>query len=146
MKEELKKSSKKERLVASEPLVVESISVARPASTNQERQLVIHEPAFTEAPENEEVPAGDPITTEHIGRDDNVEDDVVLPQLEPQLVSSPAPMSSELISIGHPLTPITQDDSWTERSQQDTPVHDETPRTPPPQVTTPVLDDDNYRV
>ena len=26
------------------------------------------------------------------------------------------------------------------------PIHDETPRTPPPQVTTPVLDDDNYMV
>ena len=58
----------------------------------------------------------------------------------------PAPTSSELISIGHPLTPIVQDDSWADRPQHDTPIHDETPRTPPPQVTTPVLDDDNYMV
>nr|XP_020155680.1 fibrous sheath CABYR-binding protein-like [Aegilops tauschii subsp. strangulata] len=70
----------------------------------------------------------------------------ILPQLDPQSVSSPAPTSSELISIGRPLTPIAQDDSWAERPQQDTPVHDETPRTPPPQVTTPVLDDNNYMV
>ena len=46
-KKKLKKSSKKERAAATEPLVVEPISVARPASTNRERRLVIHEPAFT---------------------------------------------------------------------------------------------------
>ena len=73
-KKKLKKASKKERAAASEPLVVEPISVARPASTNQERQLVIHEPAFTEAPETEEVPAVDPITAEDIGSEDNVDD------------------------------------------------------------------------
>ena len=60
------------------------------------------------------------------------------------MVSSPAPTSSEYISIGRPLTPIAQDDSWVERQQVDTPVQDETPRTPPAQVTYPVLDDDNY--
>ena len=73
------KSSKKERTAATEPLLVEPISVARPASTNQERRLVIHEPAFTEAPEDEEVPAVDPMTAEDIGHEDNVEDDEVLP-------------------------------------------------------------------
>ena len=36
------KSSKKERAAASEPLNVEPISVALPASNNQERHLVIH--------------------------------------------------------------------------------------------------------
>ena len=50
-KNKLKKASKKERAAASEPLVVEPISVARPASTNRERQLVVDEPAFTETPE-----------------------------------------------------------------------------------------------
>ena len=44
---------------------------------------MIREPASTEAPEDEEFPIVDPITAEDIGRDDNVEDDVVLPQLEP---------------------------------------------------------------
>ena len=107
---------------------------------------MIHEPASTEAQASEEVPAIDPNAAEDIGREDNVHDDEVLPQLEPQLVSWPAPTSSELICIGRPLTPIAQDDSWAERPQQDTLVHDETPRNPPPQVTTPVLDDDNYMV
>ena len=46
------KSSKKEHAAASEPLVVEPISVARPTSTTQERRLVIHEPTFTEARED----------------------------------------------------------------------------------------------
>ena len=130
------KSSKKERAAASQPLVVEPIFVAHPASTNQERCLVIHEPAFTEAPEDEEVPAVDPITAEDIGREDNVEDDEVLPQLEHQVVSSLVLTKSKLISIGHPLTTITQDDSWADRPQQDTPIDDETPRTPPLQCLT----------
>ena len=59
-----------------------------------------------------------------------LKDDVVLPQfpqIEPNPVSSPAPTSSEQISIGRPLMPFTQD---------------EIPRTPPAQVTSPVLDDD----
>ena len=77
------KSSKKERAAASEPLNVEPISVAPPASNNQEHCLVIHEPASTEAHEDEEVPAVDPITAEDIGHEDNVDDDEVLPQLEP---------------------------------------------------------------
>ena len=55
------------------------------------------------------------LTTEDIGHDDHVNDDEVLPQLEPQSVSSPALTSSELISIGRPLTPVAQDDSWAER-------------------------------
>ena len=113
------KSSKKDRAAPIEPLVVEPISVARPASEHQERQIVIHEPAFTEAPEDEEVPAVDPITAEDIGREDNVEDDEVLPQLEPQLVSSPVLTNSELISIGRPMTPIAQDASWADRLQQE---------------------------
>nr|XP_045089613.1 nucleolar protein dao-5-like [Aegilops tauschii subsp. strangulata] len=140
------KSSRKERAATTEPLVVEPISVARPASTNQERQLVLHEPASTEAPEDEEIPTVDPIIAEDIGHSDNVVDDEVLPQIEHQLVSSHVLTNSKLISIGHPLTPITQDDSWSDRPQQDTPIDDETPRTPPPQATTPVLDDDNYMV
>ena len=49
------KSSKKERAAASETLNVEPISVALPASTNQERRLVIHEPASTEAPDDPQV-------------------------------------------------------------------------------------------
>lgn len=53
-------------------------------------------------------------------------------------------MSSELISIGRPLTPVAQDDLWVEQQQQDTRMQDETPRTPPAQATTSVLDDDNY--
>ena len=77
------KSSKKECATASEPLNVEPISVALPASNNQEHHLVIHEPASTEAHEDEEVPAVDHITAEDIGHDDNVNDDEVLPQLEP---------------------------------------------------------------
>lgn len=55
-------------------------------------------------------------------------------------------MNSELISIGHPLTPIAQDDSWADRPQEDTPIHEDTPKTPTPQVTTPVLEDDSYMV
>ena len=60
---------------------------------------MIHEPASTEAPESEEVPAVDPNAAEDIGHEDNVNDDEVLPQLEPQSVSSSALTSSELISI-----------------------------------------------
>nr|XP_020184389.1 nucleolar and coiled-body phosphoprotein 1-like [Aegilops tauschii subsp. strangulata] len=108
------KSSKKDRAATPEPLIVEPISVALPASTNQEHRLVIHEPASTEAHASEEVPVADPTTAEDIGHEDNV-DDVVLPQLQSQSVSSPALTSSELISIGRPLTPIAQDDSWAER-------------------------------
>nr|XP_040256464.1 neurofilament heavy polypeptide-like [Aegilops tauschii subsp. strangulata] len=59
------KSSKKDRATPIEPLVLEPISVARPASEHQERQIVIHEPAFTEAPEAE-VLAIDPTTAEDI--------------------------------------------------------------------------------
>ena len=105
------KSSRKERAAASQPLIVEPISVALSATSNQERRIVIHKPASTEAHEDEEVPAVDPFTAENIGHEDNVEVDVVLPQLEPQSVSSPAPTSSELISR-RPLTPIAQEDSW----------------------------------
>ena len=85
------------------------MSVALPASTNPEHRLVIHEPASREAPESEEVPAVDPNAAEDIGHEDNVLDDEVLPQLERQLVSSPAPTSSEYISIARPLTPIAQE-------------------------------------
>ena len=44
-----------------------------------ECQLIIHEPAFTEAHEAEDFPATDPITAEDIGHHDNVENDAVLP-------------------------------------------------------------------
>ena len=60
------------------------------------------------------------------------------------MVSSPATTSSEYISIGCPLTPIAQDDSSAKYPQEETPVQDETPHTPPAQVTYPVLNDDNY--
>ena len=76
---------------------------------NAERQLTVHEPASTEAPEAEDIPAADPIAAEDIGHHDNVEDDAVLPQLE----------HSELISIGRPLTPIAQDASWVDRPQEE---------------------------
>ena len=74
-----------------------------------ERQLTVHEPASTEAPEAEDIPAADPIAAEDIGHHDNVEDDAVLPQFE----------NSELISIGRPLTPIAQDASWADRPQEE---------------------------
>ena len=77
-----------------------------------ERQLTIHEPASTEAHEAEDIPAVDPTAAEDIGHHDNVEDDVVLPQIEHQQVSSPVLTHSELISIGRPLTPMAQDESW----------------------------------
>ena len=44
-----------------------------------ERQLIVHEPASTEAPEAEDIPAADPIAAEDIGHHDHVEDDAVLP-------------------------------------------------------------------
>ena len=77
------KSSKKERVAAPEPLIVEPIFVALPASTNREHHLVIHEPASTEALVSKEVPDVDPTAAEDIGHQDNVHDDEVLPQLEP---------------------------------------------------------------
>src|SRR3990170_4048961 len=132
------KSSKKDRAAPTEPLVVEPISVARPASEHRDHQLIVHEPAFTEAPEAEDIPAVDPTAAEDIGFQDNVDDDEVLPQIKHHPVSSPVLTNSELISIGRPLTPIAQDDSWADRPQ-DSPIHDETPRTPPPQVTSQVL-------
>ena len=95
--------------------------------------MIVHEPAFTEAREAEDFPAADPITTEDIGHHDNVEDDVVLPQIENQLVSSPVLTNNELISIGCPLTPIAQDASWA-----DHPQHQDTPSAPQPQ------DDDDF--
>ena len=55
-----------------------------------EFQLTVHEPASTEAPEAEDIPAADPIAAEDIGHQDNVQDDAALPQYE----------QSELISIG----------------------------------------------
>ena len=143
MKTKGSKSSRKERAAAPGPLVVEPIYVAYPASDNHERHLIVHEPAPIEAPESEEVSGGDPNAAEDIGYGDNVLDDEILPQLEPKLVSSPAPTSSEYISIGRRLTLIAQDDSWAEHQQEASPVQDETPRTPPSQVTYLVLDYDN---
>ena len=53
--------------------------MARPASEHQERQVIVHEPASTEAPEPEDNLAVDPTAAEYIGSHDNVEDDEVLP-------------------------------------------------------------------
>lgn len=98
---------------------------------------MIHEPAYTKAPEDEEISATDPITTEDVGHEDHVEDDDVLPQIEPNLmISSPPPTSSELLSIGcpmtpRPMTPITQDMSLDDEAILHTPIA---------QVTTPVLE------
>ena len=104
--------------MASQPLIVEPISVAPPAATNQERCVVLHQPASTKAHEEEQVPAVDPNAAEDIGHEDNVVDDEVLPHIEHQLVSSLAPTSSEYIRIGRPLTPIPQDDSWADFLQE----------------------------
>ena len=73
--------------------------------------MIVHEPTSTEAYEAEEIPAED------IGHHDNVEDDEVLPQIKHNLVSSPVLTNSEIISIGRPLTPISQDASWDDRPQ-----------------------------
>ena len=105
------KTKKKDWAAPTEPLVVEPLSFARHASEHQERQLIVHEPASTEAPEAEDIPAADPIAAEDIGHHDNVEDDEVLPQIEYNVVSSPVRTNNELISIGRPLTPIAQDAS-----------------------------------
>ena len=86
--------------------MVEPLSVIHP---NAERRLTFHEPAPTEAPDAEDIPAADPIAAEDIGRQDNVQDDAALPQLE----------TSELISIGRPLTPMAQDESWADRPQEE---------------------------
>ena len=51
-----RKTKKKDRAASREPLVVEPIACAPPPSDNQERQLIVHEPASTEAPEEQEVP------------------------------------------------------------------------------------------
>ena len=119
--------------------------MVRPASATQELRITVHEPASTEAPEAEDIPAAEPTAAEDIGHDDNVEDDEVLPQIEYNVVSSPVRTNSEIISIGRPLTPIAQDASWADQPQQDTSSQD-SPSTPPPQVTTTVLDDDDYVV
>ena len=58
---------------AAEPLVVEPISVVRPASASQELRMTVHEPASTEAPEAEDIPAAEPTAAEDIGHDDNVD-------------------------------------------------------------------------
>ena len=101
-----RKTKKRDRAAPTEPLVVEPISVARPASAHQERRMIVHEPASIEAPEAEDIPAVDPTVAEDIGQHDNVEDDEALPQIEQNVVSSPVLTNSELISIGRPLTPI----------------------------------------
>ena len=69
-----RKTKKRDRAAPTEPLLVEPISVARPASEHRERRLVVYEPASTEAPEAEENLAIDPTTAEDIGPHDNVED------------------------------------------------------------------------
>ena len=80
--------------------------------------MIVHEPAPTEVHEAEDIPAAEPTAAEDIGHHDNVEDDDVLPQIEYNVVSSPVRTNSKLISIGRPLTPIAQDASWADRSQQ----------------------------
>ena len=65
-----KRKTKKDRAAPIERLVVEPISVAHPDSLHQERRMVVHEPASTEAPEAEDIPAVDPIAAEDIGHDD----------------------------------------------------------------------------
>ena len=92
--------------------------MVRPASEHHEQQLIVHEPASTEAHEAEDIPAAEPTAAEDIGHDDNVEDDEVLPQIEHNMVSSPVLTNSELISIGRPLTPIAQDATWADHPQQ----------------------------
>ena len=79
--------------------------------------MIVHEPASTEAPKAEEIPAAEPTAAEDIGQDDNVEDDEVLPQIKHNVVSSPVLTNSKLISIGRPLTPIAQDASWADHPQ-----------------------------
>ena len=101
--------------------------------------MVIHEPASTEAPEAEDIPAVDPTAAEDIGHHDNVEDDEVLPQIEHQLVSSPVLTQSVLISIGCPLTPTVQDASWA-----DHPHRQDTPSSPQPQATPSVQEEDDF--
>ena len=70
-----RKTKKKDRAAPTEPLVVEPIAFAHPATENQERQLIVHEPASPEAPEAKDIPAVNPTTVEDIGPQDNVEDD-----------------------------------------------------------------------
>ena len=60
------------------------------------------------------------------------------------MVSSPVLTNSKLISIGRPLTPIAQDDSWADHPQVS--PRQESPSTPPPQATTQVREDDDFVV
>ena len=80
--------------------------------------MIVHEPASTEAHEAEDIPAAEPTAAEDIGHHENVEDDEVLPQIEYNVVLSPVRTNNELISIGRPLTPISQDASWADHPQQ----------------------------
>lgn len=134
-----KRKTKKDRAAPTEPLVVEPILMVRPASEHHERQLIVHEPASPEAPKAEDIPTVDPTTAEDIGHHDNVEDDVVLPQIEHNLVSSSVLPNSELISIGRPLMPIAQDASWADHPQQQ-----DTPSSPQPQATPSVQEEDDF--
>ena len=134
-----KRKTKKNRAAPTEPLFVEPISVIHPASASQELHMTVHEPASTEAHEAEDFPAADPTAAEDIGHHDNVEDDEVLPQIEHNLVSSPVLTNSELISIGRPLTPTTQDESWADHPQRQ-----DTPRSPQPQATPSVQEEDDF--
>ena len=68
-----KRKIKKKRAAPTEPLVVEPISVVRPTSEHQERRMIVHEPASTEAHQAEDIPAVEPTAAEHIGHLDNVE-------------------------------------------------------------------------
>nr|XP_020161834.1 proteoglycan 4-like [Aegilops tauschii subsp. strangulata] len=77
---------------------------------------------------------------------ENQEHDEVLPQIERPTVSSLVLTNSELISIGRPLTPISQDASWADRPQPATPSQDSpsTPRPSPAPVISQIANDDNY--
>ena len=46
--------------------------------------------------------------------------------LQHQLVSLPVLTNSKLINIGCPMTPISQDASWADRPQQETPSNEDT--------------------
>jgi hypothetical protein len=119
---------------------VTPISIAPPASTNQDRRVVMHEPAPIETHVTIDIPATNTIAAEDIGHDENVRnDDEVLPQLTQDVLSSPVPTNSENVSIGDPPTPIVQDQFW-DKQHPNTLLHEVIPCTPPAQVTTLVLE------
>ena len=77
----------------------------------EQHNSVAHQ-VFPDAAPAVNISASEARAAEDIGHQDNVENDEVLPQIEHNVVSSHVLTNSELISIGRPLTPIAQDDSW----------------------------------